>query len=140
MELIGINFYRLEDVAAADGVTPDHRKFQGRPPLASFKAKTRTIFRMHLEHLGFELSRNRPDLEGHSLPASLEFRGDAGRPGLPWLRVSHSGKPVGEIPIRMQSLDLSSLAVLICRKNPQLENVALAFTLHPVGAEIREMP
>ena len=135
MKRIEVNFYRLQEVLAADSQTLDYRKLAQQKPLASFRARTRAVLAMHLEHMGFDIARKRPDLAGRSLPVALEFEGEPDRPGRPFLKATHEGKVVGELSVCLHSLDVAPFMGTLYQSNPEIENVPLAFSLNPVHPE-----
>jgi hypothetical protein len=134
MNPLVFDFYRYTDCVGADGRTPDYGKMASVLPVESVKAKPKPVLRMHLAHLGFEISRSRPDLEGETLDVELKFEGKAGEPGIPVLVALHRGKPVASRIVRLQTLDTGPFMSLVLKRRPELKRAYLLFTVSELGS------
>jgi len=91
MKRITFHFYRHRDCTAEDGKTLDLGKVASQQPVESIRARPEAVFRMHLNHLGFLISRRYPRLEGKILDVELQFRGNDRHPKVPVLTALHKG-------------------------------------------------
>jgi hypothetical protein len=126
------HFYRADDFRGADGGKPDYRKIARAQPVESFKARTEAVFRMHLQHLGFLISRCYPGLEGQTLDVELEFQGKDGEPKIPVLVAVHEGRVIARRKVYLSTLDTSPFLALLLKRRPELKDSHLYYTVSPM--------
>jgi hypothetical protein len=129
MKPLIFNFYRAADLLGRDGNTLDYSKLESLRSVDSLRAKPKAVLRMHLEHLGFEISKKRPDLETETLRVELDFRGKRAAPKRPVLTAFFDGKPVASRIVQLQTLDTTPFIPVLLRRNPELKDVDLIFTI-----------
>ncbi len=129
MKPLIFHFYSLQDCIGADGKTLDYKKMDGILPVDSIRAKPKALLRMHLEHLGFEISMAFPQLEGKVLHAELVFAGEDGAPKIPTLVAMHEQKVVAAKPVLLQSLDMSEFLSLLITRNAELDGSCLVYRM-----------
>jgi hypothetical protein len=129
MNSLIFNFYRILDLIAADGKSLDLCKLSRLAPIASLKARPRAVLRMHLEHLAFEISKQRPDLEGKTLNVELNFEGMVGVPMIPVLAALHDRKRIATKRVLLQNLDTAPFDAMVRKRHPELKHVDLVFAL-----------
>jgi hypothetical protein len=130
MRSLVINCYRAIDLIAEDGQSLDYSRISQLSPVDSFRARPRAVFRMHLEHLAFEISKKKADLEGKRLKVELEFQGDRKTSKVPVLTAVYHGKQTAKMPIRLQTLDTEPFEKTVCKRHPDLCNIVLIFTVN----------
>jgi len=130
MKPLMFTFYNQADILSADGKTLDLEKYAAAEPVASIRAKPEAILRTHLKHLGFFISRMRPDLEGERLEGELHFPGDGTAPRAPVLIARHMGEGVAVRSVRLSTLDTMAFVSRILKKKPWLKNTRLLFSVN----------
>ena len=130
MRSLVINCYRAVDLITEDGQSLDYSRISQLSPIDSFRARPRAVFRMHLDHLAFEISKKKANLEGKRLNVELEFQGDRGASKVPVLTASHHGKQTAKMSIRLQTIDTKPFEKTVCRRHPELCNAILIFTVN----------
>lgn len=100
--------------------------------VGSLKAKTEVLFRSHIEHMAFDISRIRQDLEGKSLDVHLEFTEEKDKPKLPLLIARDNAEVVAERIVQLDTLDMKPFISALLRQKPELGYADLFFTVGPM--------
>jgi hypothetical protein len=129
MKPLIFNFYRLEDCVGENGATLDYGKVAAACPIDSIRARPRVVLRMHLEHLGFEISRALPQLEGQLLHAELVLAGSDNEPKRLMLVALREGRAIATRPVRLETLDMSPFHSVLRAKRPELKGTHVVFRL-----------
>lgn len=132
MRSIVLRFYRREECLGEDGGL-DYRRMGKLEPLDSIRARPEVVLRTHLRHLGFQIARYRPDLEGETLPVELQFHGQDGQPKAPVLVALHEGRPVARRRVHLATLNTAPFLAVLLRRKPLLEGADLVFTVDQAG-------
>ena len=129
MKPLLLPFYRLS-AAGGDPAASSVEELKDRlEKLGSIKARPPVLFKRHLQHLAFFVSRHYPDLEGQSLAAALEFRKENGKPRMPVLVAGHEGRTLAMLPSPLSSLDMEPFQRVITKRHPEVKGEHLIFTL-----------
>jgi hypothetical protein len=129
MKPLVFHFYLFEDCVGPDGKTLDYKKIGALEPLDAIRARPEAVLKVHLQHLGFQISRELPDLEGKTLDVDLEFHGGDGEPKAPVLVALRDGRPVARRAVRLETLDMAPFFSALVRRKPHLAQARLAFTV-----------
>jgi hypothetical protein len=130
MRSLVINCYRAIDLIAEDGQSLDYSRISRLSPVDSFRARPRAVFRMHLDHLAFEISKKMANLEGKRLNVELEFQGDRGASKVPVLTATYHGNQTAKMPIRLKTLDTEPFKKTVRVRHPELCDVVLIFSVN----------
>lgn len=131
MKPVVFRFYRQTECLGPDGRVLDLRKVASLRPLISIRARPEAVFRTHLRHLGFEISRHHPSLGGQCIPVELRFVGKDCEPKVPVLVATHRGTVVGKQVARLRTLDTTAFLVEVLRRMPEVKGEELVFTVNP---------
>jgi hypothetical protein len=123
------HFYRADDCRGADGEKADYQRVARARPVESFKARTEAVFRMHLQHLGFLISRCYPGLEGQTLDVELEFQGKDAEPKIPVLVAVYQGRKIVRRKVYLSTLDASPFLAALLKRRPELKDTHLYYTV-----------
>jgi hypothetical protein len=129
MKPLVFTFYRLA-VGAVPGAASSTEELKDRlEKLGSIKARPPVLFKRHLQHLAFFVSRHYPELEGQSLAAELEFPKENGGLRMPVLVAGHEGRALAKLPSPLSSLDMEEFQRVITKRHPGVKGEDLIFTL-----------
>jgi hypothetical protein len=129
MKPLVLTFYRLS-AGAGDPAASSVEELKDRlEKLDSIKARPPALFKRHLQHLAFFVSRHYPDLEGQSLAAALEFRKENGKPRMPVLVAGYEGRALAMLPSPLSSLDMEPFQRVITKRHSGVKGEDLIFTL-----------
>lgn len=129
MNPLVFTFYRLSG-GAGDSAASSVGDLKDRlEKLDSIKARPPALFKRHLQHLAFFISRHHPELEGRSIAAEIEFRKENGMPRMPVLVAGHEGRTLARLPSPLSSLDMEPFQRIITKRHPGLKGEDLIFTL-----------
>ena len=129
MKPIFIHFYRAEDCLAPDGRRLDHEKMARARAVGSVPGRPEVLFKMHLRHLGFWISWQKPALEGQILDVELMFLGREGEPKRPVLAAFYGAELADQIPISLDTLEIAPFLSVLLKRRPDLKDADLYFTL-----------
>ena len=130
MQQLILKLYRTKDVAVTGGQSLDLRKLSEIRPVDRLRVKSKVLFGVHLEHLGFLISRVRPDLAGRKLDVTVDLDGPADQPRMPILSVFNGADCLIRHPVRLNSLDTERILAVVHRKHPALKTQDLLFTIN----------
>ena len=132
---IFIHFYRAEDCLGPDGTGLDYEKMARARAVGSVPGRAEALFRMHLKHLGFWISRFNPELEGRTLEVELVFLGQDGEPRRPVLAAFNAEEMVAQIPVSLDALNISPFLSVLVKRRPDLMDADLYFTVRATPSE-----
>jgi hypothetical protein len=135
-EPLFFHFYRQADCLTPDGRALDLGRIASLRPLESVKARPESVFRLHMHHLAFEISRRLPLLEGKLLDVALHFQGESGQPKMPVLVALYEGVAVGRKAARLETLNAAPFLSPLLRRRPDLRAEDLVFTVSPHNGAI----
>jgi hypothetical protein len=133
MEHLVFSFYRCRDVTGPDGKSLDRQRLAAAEPLDSVKGNPRAVLGMHLKHLGFYISRMRPDLEGKELEATVVLKGRNGKPENLMLLVFHGSEVVAQRIVMPSTLDADPFLSVLLKRRPELQGADLVYTVSPAS-------
>jgi len=129
MKPLVFTFYRLAAGSGNPAASSAEELKDRLECLGSIKARPPALFKRHLQHLAFFISRHYPELEGRSIAAELEFRKENGKPRMPVLVAGHEGRALAMLPSPLSSLDMEPFQRVITKRHPGLKGEDLIFTL-----------
>jgi hypothetical protein len=133
MKDLVFDFYNAVDLLAEDGERFDYARLSWLPPVASRKARSRTVLQMHLDHLAYDVSNRYPDLEGKTLDVKLEFLDLNNGFSVPVLKAIRDGRTIAFRRVRMDSLNTKSLFSLVRQQHPELKKIPLTVFISENG-------
>ena len=129
MKPVLLTFYRLAEGAGGAAATSVEELKDRLERLDSIRARPSVLFKRHLQHLAFFVSRHYPELEGQSLSAELEFRKENGNPRMPVLVAGHENRALAMLPSPLSSLDMEPFQRVVTKRHPEVRGEDLIFTL-----------
>lgn len=129
MKPIFIHFYRAEDCLKTDSRQVDYERMARACPVGSIPGRAAVLFKMHLKHLGFWISWCKPELEGLSLDVELMFLGKDRGLKRPVLAAFHGATLAAQLPISLDTLDISPFLSALLKRKPDLKDEDLYFTV-----------